>query len=229
MIYVFHGDDQAKSRTLMRSQADADIAAGHDLRIVIAEKIKPHELSDILSTSSLFSTETLILEGLLSRAKSKDKDSCLTLLKEYVGDKNIILWDKKEVAKTTTSKLPTTWKISLSKPPAILFNFLDSLYPGNIKNTQSLLHSLRQSADEVFIFIMLTRHITSLIVASSATSPKLPPWQIGKLKSQASLWGEAKLINFHDELTRIDYQIKSGNTKLDYASQLDILLLSALG
>lgn len=227
--YVFHGDDQANSRKLMRAQADIDIAAGHEIRVVAADKIKPHELADIISTSSLFSTETLIIEGLLSRAKSKDKDSCISLLKDYAGDKNIILWDKKEVAKTTTSKLPSTWKFSLSKPPAILFNFLDSLYPGNIKNIQSLLTTLRPTVDEVFIFIMLTRHITSLLVASSATNPKLPPWQIGKLKSRAALWGAAKLIHFHDELTRIDYQIKSGTTKLDYTSQLDLLLLSDLG
>lgn len=227
--YVFHGEDQAKSRMLMRTQADADVAADHELRVMVADKIKPYELGDLINTSSLFSTETLILEGLLSRAKSKDKDDCIKILKDYVGNKNIILWDKKEVAKTTTSKLPSTWKISLSKPPAILFNFLDALYPGNLTNIQSLIRSLRSTVDEVFIFIMLTRHITSLLVAGSASSPKLPPWQIGKLKSQAQQWGETKLIHFHDELTRIDYQIKSGITKLDYASQLDILLLSTLG
>ncbi len=228
-IFVFHGDDQAKSRKLMRAQADLDIAAGHELRVVAADKIKPHELADIISTSSLFSTETLIIEGLLSRPKSKDKDILITLHKDYVGDKNLILWDKKEVAKTTTSKLPSTWKISLSKPPAILFNFLDALYPGNLNNIQALLRDLRPTVDEVFIFIMLTRHITSLLVASSATTPKLPPWQIGKLKMTAAKWGEPLLIKFHSELTRIDSQIKTGTTKLDYASQLDILLLSTLG
>ena len=228
MISLFHGEDTAKSRLLLRAQITQDIAGGAEIRELAGDKLTIAELSSLLATANLFGSESLVIENLFSRLRSKEKDACIQLLVSYASTKNILFWEKKELTKAVLTKLPKHWKISLSKPPAILFNFLDSIYPGNASNALSLFHQLVATADPILAHVMLSRQISYLLIAQSAAHPKFAPWQLGKLKSQADKWSEPALIHFHDELVRIDHQIKSGTTKLDYVSQLDILLLSAL-
>lgn len=225
MIYLFHGDDPAASRNNLFTLKQKQI----DIRELNGEKITPKDLETILGTENLFGEEALLIENLFSRPRSKDKDSCIELLKNYNGSRTIICWDKKALTKATTAKFPKTWKVVESKPPALLFAFLDSFKPGNYQQARQLLSDLRANSEDGLIFVMLSRHVISLIQAQSATTLKLPPWQIGKLKSQASLWSEGALIHVVDELHRIDLQIKTGTTKLDQGSQLDILLLQVLG
>lgn len=223
--YLFHGDDQKSSRDNL-----FEIKKKHDdIRELNGDKISPKDLESTLGTESLFGNETILIENLFSRLRSKDKDACIELLKNYQGSRDILIWEKKTLTKLTTGKLPKDWVIKESKPPSILFNFLDSIMPNNYQQASTLLTSLRTNSDDGLVFIMLARHISSLIQAKTATSIKLPPWQIGKLKAQASGWDINQLIHFYDELYLIDNKIKTGNTKLDLGSQLDILLLQVLG
>jgi len=224
-ISLFHGDDTAASRNNLFTLKQKQV----EIRELNGEKITPKDFETILGTESLFGEEALLIENLFSRTRSKDKEACIELLKNYQGHRTILCWDKKALTKATTAKLPKTWKIIESKPPAILFAFLDAFKPGNHAQARTLLVELRKNSDDGLIFVMLSRHVISLIQAQSATTLKLPPWQIGKLKAQASLWTEGALIHVLDELHRIDLQIKTGITKLDQGSQLDILLLSVLG
>ncbi len=224
-IYLFHGDDNKTSRDNL-----FEIKKKHqDIREINGDKISPKDLENTLGTESLFGSETILIENLFSRLRSKDKEACIESLKNYQGARDILIWEKKALTKVTTAKLPKEWVIKESKPPALLFNFLDSITPNNHAQARSLLVSLRKSSEDGFTFIMLSRHISSLIQAKTATTLKLPPWQIGKLKSQASSWEIADLVHFYDELYNIDNKIKTGNTKLDLSSQLDILLLQVLG
>lgn len=193
------------------------------------DKLTATELETALLSTNLFSLVHLYIENLFSRPRSKDKDNCLKLLFDYTGDKTILCWEKKSLTKAALAKLPKSWKISESKPPALLFSWLESLTPGNYPRSSQLLRSLRTSTDETLIFIMLSRHLGNLIQAKSATAPKLPPWQLGKLRAQASAWSETQLIQFLDSLYTLDYQIKTGRTKLDLSSQLDIVLYQVLG
>lgn len=229
MIFLFHGDDQAASRQQLRTQIEHEVAAGREIHELDGSKILPRDLESTLLAANLFAPNTLVIEGLLSRLRSHDRDRCLELILTYTGPQNLLLWEKKEVTKANLTKLGSKAKISLSKPPALLFNFLECLYPGNYQVAAKILADLRASADEVMIFIMLARQISYLILAQSASNPKFAPWQLTKLRAQAAKWTAPELIRFHDELVRIDYQIKSGTTKLDYASQLDILLVTLIG
>jgi len=224
MIILFHGDDTAKSRQQLKQ-----VTVTGEKRELDGLKIAPKDLESTLATTNLFSSETIVIENLFSRLKSKDKDACIKLLTDYQGEKQILLWEKKELTKAVLTKLPKTWKISLSKLPALIFNFLESLYPGNLPNILAHLPDLRASTPDILLHTMISRQISYLILIKSASNPKFAPWQIGKLKSQASHWTDQQLVHFHDELLRIDYQIKSGQTKLDYSVQLDLLLASALG
>jgi len=225
MIYLFHGDDQTTSRNNLYDQKKKH----SDIRELNGDKLLPKDLQSTLGTESLFGNETILIENLFSRLRSKDKDACVQLLLNYSGNRDILVWEKKALTKLTTNKLPKTWKVVESKPPALLFNFLDTIFPENYQQVSKILSTLRKSTDDGLIFIMLTRHVSSLIQAKTATSLKLPPWQVGKIKSQASSWETAELLHFYDSLYEIDKKIKTGSTKLDLGSQLDILLLQVLG
>lgn len=227
MIYIFHGEGIALSRKLLGEATAKERNLGHELRVIEGDKLSPRDLESILATSNLFSIESLVIENLLSRLRSKDKDLCLDLLANYSGDKNIYLWDKKEITKPNLAKLSQA-KISHSKAPTELFNLLESLVPGNLKVSQDLLHQVLTGAEDIVVFTMIARQISYLIMMKSGTNPKFAPWQIGKLKSQASKWDDKVLEQWLSELLKIDYAIKSGMTKLSYGDHLDLLLSTLL-
>lgn len=227
-ILVFHGDGTATSRRLLQDAIAVDRDLGHEIRVVEGEKISPRDLESMLATASLFSVETLVIEGLLSRAKSRDKDACLDLLSSYTGDKNILLWDKKEITAPNLKKFVSA-KISNSKAPTALFSFIESIEPGNAKRALALMHEVIEGTEDIIVFTMLARQISYLIIMKSATSPKFAPWQMGKLRTQAVKWDDKQLEQFLSELLKIDLAIKTGTTKLSYADHLDILLLNLLG
>ena len=234
MLYIFHGDGIAASRKLLAEAIAKDRDAGHEIHVLEGDKLSPADLESTLATESLFSTETLVIENLLSRLRSKDKDACIALLSNYQGDKNILVWDKKEITKPNLAKLPRA-KISLSKVPTALFTLLESLQPGSARRSLDLLHELvgaRHASpvtEDIIVFTMIARQISYLIMVKSASNPKFSPWQIGKLRTQASFWENKQLEHFLSRLLRIDLSIKSGASKLSYTDHLDILLLDLLG
>ena len=228
MLYIFHGDGTASSRKLLRDQIEKDKALGREIRILEGDKLAPRDLDSALSTASLFSVETIVIENLLSRLRSKDKDACIDLLSKYKGDKNILLWDKKEITAPNLKKF-TSAKISGSKAPTALFTLLEAIEPGNAKQVLSLLQEVVEGSEDIVVFTMIARQISYLIMMKSATNPKFSPWQMTKLRLQAAKWGDTQLEHFISELLKIDLAIKTGATKLSYKDHLDILLLNLLG
>lgn len=226
-IFIFHGEGTAASRKALHEAVSRDRAAGHEIRTIEGDKLLARDLESSLATESLFSQETLVIENLLSRLRSKEKDACLTILGSYKGTKNILLWDKKEITKPNLTKLSQA-KISLSKAPTSLFAFLDSVEPGNSKIALSLLHESISSSEDIIVFTMLARQVSYLIIIKSASTPKFAPWQIGKLKTQAAKWEAKPLEHFLSELLKIDFAVKTGATKLSYADHLDLLLSDLL-
>lgn len=227
MLYIFHGEGSGTSRKLLREAIEKDKSLGHEIRTLGGDKLLAKDLESTLSTSSLFSTESIIIENLLSRLRSKEKDACIDLLGKYEGDKNIYLWDKKEITKPNLSKLSKA-KVSNSKAPTALFTLMDSLEPGNAKQALDLLHQTVVDTEDIVAFTMIARQVSYLIMIKTGTSPKFAPWQIGKLKSLAQKWSEPQLEQFLHDLLKIDLAIKSGRTKLSYLDHLDLLLTSLL-
>jgi hypothetical protein len=227
MIYIFHGDGASASRRLLQDALTKEKDLGNDIRVLEGDKIAPRDLESALSTASLFAVESLLIENLLSRLRSKDKDRCIDLVLNYHGDKTIFLWDKKEVTPPNLKKF-TSAKISHSKSPTSLFNLLDSLYPGNLESSLTYLHEVVKESEDIIVFTMVARQIGYLIIMKTATTPKLAPFQMAKLRTQASRWDIQALEHFIAELTRIDLSIKSGKSKLSYTDHLDLLLSDLL-
>jgi DNA polymerase III delta subunit len=228
-LYVFHGDGISLSRKQLQDELTKEKALGHEVNFLAGDKLLPKDLETVLSTSNLFFQETLVIENLLSRLRSKDKDSCIQLLSVYQGDKNIYLWEKKSITKLALGKLGKNTKITESKAPTELFTLLESLEPGNAKTILPLLKSVTDSTEDIIAFTMIARQISYLIMIKSGSSPKFAPWQLGKLKLQAAKWDDKLLEKCLAELLKIDLSIKTGTSKLSYRDHLDIMIVSLLG
>ncbi len=225
MKLILHGDNVIQSRLeltnlIKSSKAEETIKLN-------GKNIKEADLRQALESQSLFKQEKLIIiENLLTRTRSKEKTQLLSIASQT--DQSIIFWEPK--AATATNLKPfKDFQIKLFKTPAAIFKFLDSLKPNNAKASLHILHNQLKKEPIELIFYMLCRRISQLITASDKNAPKLlkaAPWQKSRLISQAKTFNQNKLIDLHTQLLQIDEKIKTGQSHMALASQLDLLLLS---
>ena len=199
---------------------------GYDIRVLVGETLTRAELESTLQTVNLFNPELIVIDNLLSRLKSKEKSACLELLTSVTIYKPLILWDKRELTPGTIKPLLGLGKVQIFKESSSLFPFVDSIKPGNAERSLSLFHAALKNNDIFLMFGMIVRRITDLIIA--VDDPTLlagSPWGIKQVISQSKSWDLPSLLSLHTQLLDIDLSIKSGKTKLDLVSHLDLLLI----
>lgn len=155
------------------------------------------------------------MENLFSRKKSKEVEQIWLYLKNYTGEIDIILWEKKAIGKILQRNLPTKTTIKEFKTPAIIFKLVEQLDPQNKAIALNTLENclLKESAE--FIFAMIIRQIRILLQLKLGQTIAGAPWIIGKLKSQAGKFSQAQLEKAYTKLYKIDKQIKTGATPMD--------------
>lgn len=228
MFTVLHGDNTVASRNQLNALITQHKSRGvKDTIRLDGKTITPTDLIQALETQSLFGTDRLvIIEDLLTRPKSKTKTDLAAYLKTISSQPNIpsiIIWEQKPLTTPQLKSLgnPPHQVYKLSKK---LWNFLDSLKPQNSKQSLQLLHqTLDQEAPEM-VFAMLVRQVRLLIQTKDNTKLKIAPWQINKLKNQASHFSLQQLLNLHKQLLTLDHQTKTGQNLLTLSSSLDILV-----
>lgn len=225
-IYLFHGDNLTATRQDLQQFILASKTKGHTLTHLDGKKITLPELELALASTSLFEQNDLVIENLFSRPRSKALDSLIQMIASYKGEKDLALWDKKELTKTRIKKFPKGTINKLHKAPVLIFKLLDSFTPNSIPRTLKEIRDASKDSDEGFIYIMLTRRVSELIIAKSGDTSKLSPWIRSRLLSQVRSWQESQLLQLHKALTEFDYKLKTGQTKLSYLEGLDIILSS---
>jgi len=228
MITILHGDNFVASRNALKHQIDLfkspSPAANLGVKRFEGNKLEAATLTQILESTSLFGQDQLlVISNLLSLPQSQSKDQ---LIKILLNNQNqpICLWEKKTLsARLKKQFLKAT--IKEFKTPKIVFKFLDSLKPNNSQTSLKLLHQSYQKDAPELIFYLLARRLSQLIQAKDSTDVlKGAPWQIGKLKAQAKNFTLNQLLNLHQKLLQLDWQIKTGQTDLSLPCQLDLLL-----
>ncbi len=225
MIYLIHGDNLSESRKARFSKLASLKSSGHEVLELDGYKISLGELETALLTGNLFSSRALAIDNLLSRPPSKLKEALVAFVASNASRGEVVLWEKKEVSKSLSSKLGA--KISLHKTPPTVFKFLEALAPGKSENALKLYYKTLERAEAGFIFAMLIRHVSSLIIAKTDQQELSgSPWHKSQLVKQSALWTTNGLIDLHSQLLNIDESLKTGATKLDLKAQLDLLLLA---
>lgn len=222
MITLLHGDNITASRKEIDSYKIA--ASGKEIVYLSGSTLTETDLIQALESNSLFGNNKLvIIENLLGGRKKLEFENILNSNQ----DKDIILWESKEIGKTIINKLPKSTNIKLFKIPTVIFKFLDSLTPLNIKYSLNLFHeSLKTSEPEMVFFMMIRQFRNLLIIKDLGASPSLNPWQARNLTNQAKSFTMDKLMSIYQKLLQIDLENKTGASPFSLTRQIELLIIN---
>jgi len=225
-MLILHGDNIVASRKVLNQEISQAKAKDKEVIRFNGRKLTPTELQQALESKSLFGSERLIVvENLLSSPPSKTRTDLVSYLKKNLFE-NLILWERKEIKRVTGF---IKAEIQLFKLPPTIFQFLDSLAPGERKHSLPLLHTCFNQDSAEMVFYMLARQIRFLIIANDLGEKGLnnmANWQKAKLTRQAKKFSLSQLLFFHRKLLKIDWQQKTGQAPMPLSSQLDLLIAS---
>lgn len=212
MITLLHGDDIVKSREELNRIRES--SRGKEIRFVEGKTVEDRELTQALSSQSLFGGETLvIIENLFSGLGKKQK-RVETLTKIIITESqtvDVILWEEKELGKTVISAFEKHSNAILFKLPTVLFQFLDSVHPTNFLVSLGLYRQLLQYEPPELVQALLIRRVRQLLlIKSQKASPELQPWQLSRLTNQARFFTMNGLLVLYKKLRDGELSIKTG-------------------
>lgn len=138
---------------------------------------------------------------------------------------HIIIWEDKKLSVAqiaAVNKLVPSIKIEEYNLSPIVFKFVESIKPGNQKEMIALLRQYLKKNEAEIAMAMVIRQIRLLLTIDD----KIPTWQKNKLERQAKLFSENQLQELLEELLKIDYRVKTGQSGITLADQLELWLLN---
>lgn len=222
MLTIICGEDVVASRAYLQEKIESYRKKNYEI-----VHLKPEELAELPTEHpealSLFGLKkAYVIEGLNKTLKRGSSEKTLKLF-ERLGENELLIWEggvsKREL------KLQRAGVVKEFKPSDNIFKLLDACYPKNLKTFLIMLDELVNPQNELFLFIMLQRHVRNLILVASGTPPAaLQSWQVGKLKSQASHWDQNLLSDFYDKLIKLEIGLKTGTNPQSLGKSLEILV-----
>lgn len=252
MLTIIHGSDTALSRKYFLEEKQKI----KDAILLDADGVDLTSLAQIFDGGGLFGeTKSLFVEQFITkRKKYADYENITTKLEDYGLEHTIILWEGKELDRSTLNRLKKA-TVRIFKLPQTLFQLLDSLAPNNGKLLIKLFHETIKNSETEMIFFMLVRQIRILLALSNqmslretqrrsnpqeiATLPsvtrndenpideikRLAPWQKSKLEKQASQFKPEQLLILYNKLFKLEVGQKTGTLSLPLDSAIDFLLI----
>ncbi len=227
MIVLLHGDHiEASRKELARLISENE---GKEIRRLDGKTLDQTILTQALESGSLFAGDTwIVIENLFGKIGKKIKliEQLATKIKNAADTSNIVLWEEKEIGKTVITTLGNRITIKLFKTPAVIFQFLDNIKPGNAKILITLFQQLLEHDAPELVFSMIIRRIRQLMMLrDGVTPPVLQGWQISRLTSQTKLFTMEQLRTMHARLLDIDYSVKTGNTPFTLRERIELWIM----
>lgn len=221
-IFILHGEHTQNSYNRLQEYIKKAKDKGWEINYI--EK-KDNNVSDIFLGKSLFDKERLliitdlrILDVRLTRWLKKNSNR----LECY-----LIIYHQGAIAKSFIKFLPAPEKIENYELPKLIWNFLDSFFPGNAKNSYKLFHEVVKKEPVEFVFSMLTRQVRDIYWAKvDPKTMEYPEWRVGKFKRLASKYSIEELENLIEEMSVAD--INSKTSQADLSKSLDFLITKYL-
>lgn len=221
-IIILHGDDIVRSYD--RLLKFIEVAKSRDWETY---KIGDGNLTlqEALSSDSLFQKDKLII---LENAALINKTTSDWINREANSlNATLVIYNQGSIGIKLIKSLPENTKVEEFKLPSHIWNFLDSFYPGNTKNSLLLLNEIVKKDPIEFLFTLLARHLRDLYwLKIDPKALNYPPWRLSKLKRQTSKFSEEKLKEIITGLADADIKAKTSQT--DLKDSLDFLIISKL-
>jgi len=228
MITVYCGEDPVAARAAYIKA----IAAYTDQQLEIIS-LPSSSILDIkkglADNLSLFSSQKVFcIENLekysFKKSTKATKNEVYEALVSIAADRSIILLDFEDAKQARELKLKDLATVHESKPATSIFKLMDECVPTNKVQFIKSLRAVCDTQDEMFVFIMLMRHVRQLVLAAhDALSSKLPPWQKGKVLAQAKRWDKKLLTHFYSSLIKIEINAKTSADHYGIRKSLEIL------
>lgn len=224
MITLICGEDTVKSREYLVNLERDYQKKGFEIQHVQASELQERVNSvadslDLFGRKQIFVTEHV--NKFITRKKSIGSFAHFLEGLDSNSEIELLVWERLSLRDLKLKKLKA---IKEFKPDKNIFQLLDACYPSNLKNFVVLLNTIGTTQNEMFIFVMLVRHLrTILLIKMGLSLGSAAPWQAVKLSSQAKYWSEEKLRGFYDGLYRIDFSLKTGKNPHGVKKSLDIL------
>jgi hypothetical protein len=228
MLTVYCGEDAVKSRMAFTQAVEQWKKKGAEVITVDASAI-PELVRGAIDNLALFATQTIYtvtnLEKTTFRKSTKNKkDSLYEALVTVSGNKQIELIDWEEDKPARLLKLKDLATVHEAKPDTSVFKLLDLCIPGSKQTFIDLLRSLCKTQEEMFLFVMLSRHVRLLVLAAENVLPaNTPPWQKYKIIAQAKKWDAQKLLDFYQGIIKIEIGTKTSSNPYGIGKSLEIL------
>lgn len=224
MLTIICGEDSISSRNYFLGQQKIFIEKAYEIVNIDYRQVLELDESES-SSASLFTQKRVYFTSSLNKKVLKKLNvKTEKKIKDIISSNNIQVFDWEE--ETTVRDLKSIKGIIIKelKPSQTIFKLLDFCYPGNLKQFIFTKNTISESTDDIFIFIMLARHMRNILITKLGEKlPKLMSWQIAKLSNQAKYWKIDNLINFYQGLHRIDVNAKTSNGPYSISKSLDIL------
>ena len=226
MITIIHGDDIVRSRdmlTRLKKQFPQ-----HELFQLTGENASLTDIVQVFESQSLFAKKKLlILEGFIETKDKKLVALVLNHLKKHL-DHDVVFWEPKAIKQELLSLFPKNATIHFYKQEQLIFQFLDSIRPGNASQMLSLLHRVLQRENPELVFYMLVRQFRLLLGVSTTSAisdvKRLAPWQRSKLERQARELSLGQVKMLYQKLFQLEREAKTGTNALPLAASLDLFL-----
>lgn len=223
MLTIVCGEDNVASRNYFLSLLNSYKEKAYKIQNVSVSDLSKIRFS--ASEQTLFGEEQIFIVENLNKSLSRKKDlSVFKILEDIAKSKQIVLIDWEDEVSQRNLKIGKIGLVKEFKPDKNIFKLLDTCYPQNLQAFHLLLSSITDSQNEMFVFIMLQRHIRNLLLAKMRSPlSQLQAWQKMKLSSQARRWKEENIISFYDRLLKIDISTKTGKNPYTIKTSLEIL------
>lgn len=228
MITIYCGEDTVAARSAFIQAVEKLRSQETEIIFLPASSVLEIQkgLADnfsLFSSQKVFCVENLEKYSFKKSTKAR-KDVVYEALVSISTDKSILLLDFEDGKQARQLKLKDLSKVYESKPIISIFSLLESCYPGNKLEFITSLRAVCISQDEMFILVMLFRHIRQLVlIANEVVSIKLPPWQKFKLMGQTKKWDKQKLTDFYSGLIKIEISSKTSTNPYGISRSLEIL------
>ena len=223
MLTIICGEDSISSRNYFLDQQKILIQKGYEIVNIDHRLVMELDESEASSASLFTQKRVYFTNNLNKKVLKKLNVKTEKKIKEIIKSVGIQVFDWEQDSSSRDLKSIKGLIVKELKPNQTIFKLLDSCYPGNLKQFVSNLKIISELTEDIFIFIMLARHMRKILITKLGEKlPKLMSWQIAKLSNQAKYWKLENLINFYQGLHRIDVNAKT-NGPYSIKESLDIL------
>ena len=153
-IIVVHGDHSHTSYERLRVLVDAASKRGWEIDRIFN---KNKNIGETLTFSGLFKKDRFVLIENFNLLNKKDLNLINRRLE--VDGITVVIYHPGTISKTALKQIKIIHKVEEYKLPKLIWAYLDSFFPGNLKTSLSTLHKLINNEPVEFVFALLTRHL----------------------------------------------------------------------